>query len=216
MAGWQPPAVKFHDFLNALASSKMGKQPGSDGALQSAVRRERKPHETNILGYEPGRSTAGLTATLRQVLSKAAEWGVGASVPRLMWRVLLMVSNMMMLRKLCFRKVCILNPSALFFANPVISRVAFICQLLRCRLPFCMLVVLVRVAWKALTCGTRYWTTHYVNLQVAGNWRESASCSPRSTVKPKRRRGLSGDAVKDEGCSIIYAGRMICTRWQAQ
>ena len=25
-----------------------------------------------------------------------------------------MVSNMMMLRKLCFRKVCILNPSALF------------------------------------------------------------------------------------------------------
>ena len=28
-------------------------------ALQSAVRRERKLHETNILGYEPGRSTAG-------------------------------------------------------------------------------------------------------------------------------------------------------------
>ena len=49
-------------------------------ALQSAVRRERKPHETNILGYEPGRSTAGVTATLRQVLSKAAEWGVGAFV----------------------------------------------------------------------------------------------------------------------------------------
>ena len=30
------------------------------------------------LGYEPGRSTAGVTGTLRQVLSKAAEWGVGA------------------------------------------------------------------------------------------------------------------------------------------
>ena len=150
-AGWQPPAVTFHDFLNALASAKMGKQPGSDGvvvemvralswstllwlyllflvrlggweterpdawrevvltalpknsdkvgfrsmryisllpviqkfyirALQSAVRRERKPHETNILGYEPGRSNAGVTATLRQVLSKAAEWCVGAYV----------------------------------------------------------------------------------------------------------------------------------------
>ena len=149
-AGWQPPAVKFHDFLNALASAKMGKQPRSDGvvkmvralswstllwlylmylvrlggweterpdawrevvltaipkksdkvgfrsmryisllpviqkfyirALQSAVRRERKPHETNILGYEPGRSTAGVTATVRQVLSKAAEWRVGAFV----------------------------------------------------------------------------------------------------------------------------------------
>ena len=47
---------------------------------QTAVRRERKPHETNILGYESGRSTAGVTATLRQVLGKAAEWGVGASV----------------------------------------------------------------------------------------------------------------------------------------
>ena len=49
-------------------------------ALQTAVRRERKPHETNILGYEPGRSIAGVTATLRQVLSKAAESCVGAFV----------------------------------------------------------------------------------------------------------------------------------------
>ena len=150
-AGWQPPVVKFHDFLNALASAKNCKQPGSDGvvtemvralswttllwlyllflvrlggwetekpeawkeviltaipkktdksglqsmryisllpvlqkfyirALQTAVRRERKPHETNILGYEPGRSTAGVTATLRQILEKATEWGVGAFV----------------------------------------------------------------------------------------------------------------------------------------
>ena len=49
-------------------------------ALQTTVRRERKPHETNIFGYEPRRSTAGVNATLRQVLSKAAEWGVGAFV----------------------------------------------------------------------------------------------------------------------------------------
>ena len=86
-------------------------------ALQSAVRRERTPHEKNILGYEPGRSTAGVTATL----SKAAELGVGAFVASA--DVLLMVSNMMMLRNLCFRKVSILNLSALFCANPVISRV---------------------------------------------------------------------------------------------
>ena len=46
-------------------------------ALQTAVRRERKLHETNILGYEP---TAGITATLRQILGKAAEWGIGAFV----------------------------------------------------------------------------------------------------------------------------------------
>ena len=37
-AGWQPPAVKFHDFLNALSSAKMGKQPGSDGVVVEMVR----------------------------------------------------------------------------------------------------------------------------------------------------------------------------------
>ena len=49
-------------------------------ALQTAVRRERKPHETNILEYEPGRSTAGIAATLRQILGKAAELGIGAFI----------------------------------------------------------------------------------------------------------------------------------------
>ena len=37
-AGWQPPAVKFHDFLNALASAKKCKQPGSDGVVVEMVR----------------------------------------------------------------------------------------------------------------------------------------------------------------------------------
>ena len=60
-----------------------------------------------------------------------------------------------------------------------------------------MLVVLVRVAWKALTCGTRYWTTHSANLQVAGNRRESFARDHRKAQK--RRRVSSGDAVKDEG-----------------
>ena len=49
-------------------------------ALQTAVKRERKPHEPNILGYELGRSTAGITLNLRQILGKAAEWGVEAFV----------------------------------------------------------------------------------------------------------------------------------------
>ena len=141
-AGWQPPVVKFHDFLNALASAKTCKQPESDGVVVEMVRAlswstllwlyllflvrlggwetERpeawrevvltaipkksdkvgscsemhqfvasvtkvlhpslKPHETNILGYEPGRSTTGVTATLRQVFRKAAECCVGAFV----------------------------------------------------------------------------------------------------------------------------------------
>ena len=37
-AGWQPPVVKFHDFLNALASAKMCKQHGSDGVVVEMVR----------------------------------------------------------------------------------------------------------------------------------------------------------------------------------
>ena len=37
-AGWQPPVVKLHDFLNALASAKNCKQPGSDGVVAEMVR----------------------------------------------------------------------------------------------------------------------------------------------------------------------------------
>ena len=37
-AGWQPPTVKFHDFLNALASAEMGKRPGADGVVVEMVR----------------------------------------------------------------------------------------------------------------------------------------------------------------------------------
>ena len=48
-------------------------------ALQTAFRREKTTRSKN-LGYEPGSSTAGVTATLRQVLSKAVEWGIGAFV----------------------------------------------------------------------------------------------------------------------------------------
>ena len=98
-----------------------------------------------------------------------------------------MVSNMMMLRKLCFRKVFILNPSALFLRESSdLSRVDLICLLLQCRLPFCALVVLDKVAWKALTCGIRYWTTHSESLQDAGKRRVWASCLPETTAKPKR------------------------------
>ena len=38
-AGWQPPVVKFHDFLNALASAKTCKQPESDGVVVEMVTR---------------------------------------------------------------------------------------------------------------------------------------------------------------------------------
>ena len=71
-------------------------------------------------------------------------------------------------------------------ANPVISRVELICLVLRCRLLSCVLVVLGREAWKAQTCGIRFWTMHSENLLAAGNRRELASCSPKTTEKPKR------------------------------
>ena len=81
--------------------------------LQTVVRRDRQPHETNILGYEPGRSIAGVIATLRQVLSKAAEWVVGAIVASVDVRVLLMILNIMMLTGLCWKRcsfrICLLS-----------------------------------------------------------------------------------------------------------
>ena len=36
--GWQQSAEKFYNFLNALASAKMGKQLGSDGVVVEMVR----------------------------------------------------------------------------------------------------------------------------------------------------------------------------------
>ena len=82
-----------------------------------SLRRERKPHETNILGYEPGRSTAGVAGTLRQVLSKAAEWGVGVFVASAD------VEGAFDCIKHEDARVFILVQSALFCANLVISRV---------------------------------------------------------------------------------------------
>ena len=71
---------------------------------------------------------------------------------------------------------------------------------LRCPLLSCMLVVLGREAWKALTCGIRYWTTHSENLLVAGKRRGVGFMLARDYRKAqKRRRGSSGDAVNDEG-----------------
>ena len=36
--GWLTPAVKFHDFLNAMASAKACKQPGIDGVVAEMTR----------------------------------------------------------------------------------------------------------------------------------------------------------------------------------
>ena len=61
-------------------------------------------------------------------------------------------------------------------------------------------MVLGREAWKALTCGLRYWTTH--SEKPAGRWETEGvgfMLARDYRKAQKRRRGSSGDAVKDEG-----------------
>ena len=48
------------------------------------------------------------------------------------------------------------------------------------------------------------WESEGIGFMLAKDYRKS-----------KKRRGPSGEAVR-VGCSNIYAGRMICTRWQVQ
>ena len=104
------------------------------------------------------------------------------------------------LKRLCCKTVFVLNPSGLFCANPVISMVELICLVLRCPLLSCTLVVLGREAWKALTCGNQVldnalrepagrWESEGIGFMLAKDYRKAQ----------KRRRGSSGDAVKDEG-----------------
>ena len=113
-----------------------------------------------------------------------------------MWRVLFdCIKHDDVAKGLCFRKVFILNPSALFCANPVISSVELICLALRCLLLSCMLVVLGREAWKALTLDNALrepagrWESEGIGFMLAKDYRKAQ----------KRRRGSSGEDVKDEG-----------------
>ena len=154
-------------------------------ALLSSVRSERKPHETNILGFEPGRSTAGVTATLRQVLSKAAEWGVGAFVASADVEGAFDgikhddVEKALLQKGVHPESVC----SLLRESSDLKGRINLLGA--QCRLLFCMLVVLGREAWKVLTSGIRFWIMHSENLQDAGKRRVWVSCLPETTAKPK-------------------------------
>ena len=140
-------------------------------ALQSAVRRERKPHETHILGFEPGRSTAGITATLRQIVGKAAEWGIGAFVASADVESAFDCIKHMDVQRALLQKVFILHRYVLCSENLAISRVELTYQEPQCRLPFRMLVVLDKVVLKDQTCGIKFWTSHSENLLLDGNLR---------------------------------------------
>ena len=112
--------------------------------------------------------------------------------PQLMWKVLLMVSNMMMLKKLCFRKVSILNPSALFCANPVPGA------------PMSPAFLYARGARQGSVEGPDMWNQVLDNAlrEPAGRWETEGvgfMLARDYRKAKKKRRGSSGDAVKDEG-----------------
>ena len=263
--------MKFHDFLNAVASAKMCKRPGSDGvvvemvralswstllwlyllflirlggweterpdawrevvltaipkksdkvgfrsmryisllpviqkfkirALQTAVRRERRPHETNILGNEPGRSTAGVTATLRQVFGKAAEWGVGAFVASADVEGAFDCIKHDDVEKTLLQKG--VHPES-------------VCSLLRESLdlkgrinvpgaPMSHAFLYARGARQGSVEGPDMWNQVLDNAlrEPAGRWESEGigfMLAKDYRKSQKRRRGSSGDAVKDEG-----------------
>ena len=140
-------------------------------ALQTAVKRERKPHETNILGYEPGRPTAGITATLRHMLGKATEWSVGAFVASAdVESAFNCIKHMDVERALLQKAV---HPASICACseNLVISKVELSYREPQCRLPFRMFVVLGKEVLKDLTCGIKFWTTYSENRLLVGNLR---------------------------------------------
>ena len=286
-AGWQLLVVKFHDFLNALASAKTCKQPGSDGvvvemvralswstlfvaaftvpgafwvvgrpeawrevvltaipkksdkvgfrlmryisllpvlqkfyirALQTAVRHDRKPNETNILGYEPGRSTADVKATLRQVLRKAAEWGVAAFVASadvdgafdcvrhddiekaLLQKRVHPEAVCSLLRESCDLKGRINLLGARIFSFFLCARGA---RQGRVEGPDMWNQVLDNALREHSAC----WESEGIFFRLATDYRKAQ----------KRRRGSSGEAVKTKvGCSTTCAGRTICSQWVVQ
>ena len=130
------------------------------------------------MGNKPERSTAGVTATLRKVLSKAAEWGVGAFVASadvegafdgikhddvekaLLEKGVHPESVCSLLRKSSDLKGRIHLPGA----------------------PMSPAFLYARGARQGSVEGPDMWN----QVLDAGNRRDLASCSPRTTVKPKR------------------------------
>ena len=164
-------------------------------ALQSAVRRERKSHETNTR-----RSTSGVTATLRQVLSKAAEWGVGAFV----------ASADVEGASDCIKHDDVDRALLLKGVHP-----ESVCSLLResCDLkgrinlpgiPMSLAFLYARGARQGSVEGPDMWNQVLDNAlrEPAGRWETEGvgfMLARDYRKAQKRRRGSSGDAVNDEG-----------------
>ena len=163
-------------------------------ALQSAVRRERKPHEKNILGYEPVRSTAGVTATLRQVLSKAAEWSVGAFVASADVEGAFDGIKHIMWKKLC---------SLLRESSDLKGRINLPGA------PMLFAFLYARGARQGSVEGPDMWNQVQDNAlrEPAGRWESEGTgfMLARDYRKAqKKRRGSSGDFVKEEGQELHH------------
>ena len=183
-------------------------------ALQTAVKREREPHETNILGFELGRSTAGITATLRQVLSKAAEWVWRLLWPQLMWKVLLIVSNMWMSSVPCCKEEFILDLFVLCSGKLVISKVELTCPELQCRFPFPYArgarqgsvegpVLRNQVLDNALRELAARWESEKIGFKLATDYRR---------LRKESRSSLTGEDMDGTEDAVLFkcAGQMTC------
>ena len=84
--GWLPPAVKFHDFLNAMAGAKANKQPGCDGVVVEMIRTLSWPTLLWIFllflarlgGWQEERPEAWREITLVAILKKTDKVGFRA------------------------------------------------------------------------------------------------------------------------------------------
>ena len=152
------------------------------------------------MGYELGRSTAGVTATLRQVLSKAAEWGVGALVASADVEGAFDcikhddVERALLQKGVHPGSVC----SLLRESSDLKGRINLLGA------PMSPAVLYARGARQGSVEGPDMW------YQVLGNALREPACRWESEgigfmlakdyrKAQKRRRGSSGDAVKDEG-----------------
>ena len=149
--------------------------------------------------YEPGRSTAGVTATLRQVLSKAAEWGVGVFVASADVEGASDgikhddVAKALLQKGIHPESVC----SLVRESNDLKGRINLPGA------PMSLAFLYARGARQGSVEGPDTWKQVLDNAlrEPAGRW-ESEGIDfmlAKDYRKTKRRRGSSGDAVKDEG-----------------
>ena len=174
-------------------------------ALQVAVRRERGDSIRHAsCGFELERFTAGVTGSLRQVLSKVAEWGSALTWPQLTSRELLTASGMRLRHRLSCRRAYILEESAHFCVNLLISRTDSAYKVLLDSPEF----QFARVTRQGSVEGPDLWNQllHNALREPAARW-ETEGIGFRLATDDlraqKKRRGPASDAV-DNGGQVLH------------